>query len=57
MEYLQYLTYLQYLHPHRPPNCQAEDRPFANETGELSPEGEEDIAVNNFLEYKCPGAY
>ena len=39
----------------RPPTCQVDDRPFANETGELSTEGEDDIAVNSFLEYKCPG--
>ena len=39
----------------RPPTCQEDDRPFANQTGELSPEGDEDIAVNSFLEYKCPG--
>ena len=32
-----------------------EDRPFANVTGELFAESTEDVAVTNFLEYKCPG--
>ena len=32
-----------------------DDRPFANITGELFAENTDDVAVNNFLEYKCPG--
>ena len=37
----------------RPPSCQMLDRP--NITGELSVNHTDDTAVNNFLEYKCPG--
>lgn len=38
----------------RPPNCQLEDRPNVNDTFPLTAEYQGDVAVNDFLEFKCP---